>query len=167
MRRSLDEKGLTLLEVLVAATLMSLIIVGSLLLFDQGVRAWCWTEQEAEVVDNLCIALDRMVYDVRVAREVYFPDEGETIEVSNGTGTNPVLGIGVPSVGMVYYEVEYDGGMAELEREVNGGANRPVTTRMVTQVWVSRPSEALVKIELRGKGGVSVRTAAYARAFSP
>lgn len=148
MRCSLDEKGVTLLEALIAATLLSLIIIGSLLLYERGVRTWCWTEQEAEVVDNLRIAVDRMVRDVRGARSIEVPSVSETserLEFKSVSGKT-----------VKYY----------LKNGVIRLNSQPVTTGVITAVYFSRPSTALVKIELRGKGRgtdeVSVRTAAYA-----
>lgn len=153
MRRSLGEKGLTLVEALAAATLMSLIIIGSLLLYERGVRTWSWTEQEAEVVDNLRIAVDKIVYELRGATDIMNPEVGP----SGGT----LLEFKDASEATVKYYLHNKA----LRRNEN---NQPVTTEVVTAVYFSRdaPRPALVRIELWGKGQgtheVSVRTMAYA-----
>lgn len=150
MRRYLSEKGLTLIEAIVAATLMTLIVCGALLLYEQGVQSWVWTEQNTEVVDNLRIAVDKVAYDVRMAAQI----------------VEPVVGVTDVPVLIVY---DAYGCGVKYERDTTGELERnsdPVTTPVITAVYFSRPSESLVKIELRGKERgtteVSVRTAVYA-----
>ena len=167
MRFTLGERGLTLLEALVAAMLLSLIIMGSLLLFERGVRTWCWTEQEAEVVDNLRIAVDRVVYSVRrEATKITYPDPG----VENETTLTFERQSAEPNV--VKETVTYRVADQQLKQVIcrewktdppgTTQSVNPVTTDVVEAVYFSRPEPALVKIQLSGKGGVSVRTAAYA-----
>ncbi|MEW6574408.1 MAG: hypothetical protein AB1374_12345 [Bacillota bacterium] len=150
MRRCLSEKGVTLIEAIVAATLLTIVVCGALLLYERGVRSWVWTEQNAEVVDNLRIAVDKVAYDVRMAAQI----------------VEPVVGVTDVPVLIVY---DAYGRRVKYERDTTGELERnsdPVTTPVITAVYFSRPSEALVKIELRGKERgtteVSVRTAAYA-----
>jgi Tfp pilus assembly protein PilW len=159
MRLCLNEKGLTLVEVIVAATLLTIVVCGALLLYEQGVRSWVWTEQQTDVVDNLRIALDKIVYDLREASDISVPGEGEeNVEV---------LTFFYPPDST---DVTYDVQDKKLRRN-----DQPVTTPVITAVYFSRNASnpALVKIELIGKadkvgvktGEVSVRTAVYARSL--
>lgn len=147
----MGEKGLTLIEVIIAATLMTLVVCGALLLYEREMRSWVWTEQYSDVVDNLRIAVDKVAYDVRGATSIAVYDGGQTLGLINSESS-------------VRYTYDAVGG--ELAR--NGA---PVTTGVITAVDFSQPNPWLVKIELWGKGRetgeVSVRTAVYARALSP
>lgn len=159
MRRCPSEKGLTLIEVIVAATLLTIVVCGVLLLYERGVRNWVWTEQNTEVVDNLRIAVDKIVYDVRGARDIVLP------EADGRPGS--VLTIAYDDDGRILtYKRDADG---ELEQSVQYTNYRPLTTGVLESVCFRREASnpALVRIELVGKGRgtteVSVRTAVYAR----
>lgn len=165
MRRSLNEKGLTLIEAIVAATLLTIVVCGALLLYERGVRSWVWTEQNAEVVDNLRIAVDKVAYDVRGARDILLPEaDGQRSSV-----LTIVYDIDGPIQRILTYKRDADG---ELERSVQYTNYEPLTTDVLESVYfwreVSKP--ALVRVELVGKGQktgvktteISVRTAAYA-----
>lgn len=156
MKSYLNEKGLTLVEVVIAATLIAVVLCASLLLYERGVRDWLWTEEYTEVVDNLRIAADKVVYDVRGAKasSLVISDEGKTLGFEDSATST-----------LVYYH--FDEIEGELERKVGAGSYQPVTTGVITDVCFSRPSMAAVKIELTGKGArtgeVSVQTVVYVR----
>jgi Tfp pilus assembly protein PilW len=151
MKRLVNEKGLTLIEAVIAATLMAVVLCGSLLLYERGVRDWLWTEEYTEVVDNLRIAADKVASEARGAKasSVVILDEGKTLGFEDSTTSTAV-----------YYRFDETDG--ELERNY-----QPVTTGVITGVYFSQPGPGVVKIELRGRGvktgEVSVRTMVYAR----
>jgi type II secretory pathway component PulJ len=159
MNANRDERGLTLVEVLIASVLMTLVIFASFLLYERGVKDWLWTEQETEVVDNLRIAVAKVTYDVRGATTITVPAVYESdvasLALVNSNGQTVVY--------------QYDAAAQELERSVAGGTYQPVTSGVVTAVYFSRPAPALVQVLLKGKGvqtsEVSVRTAVYARSL--
>lgn len=157
MKPYLNEKGLTLVEALIAATLMAVVLCASLLLYARGVRDWLWTEEYTEVVDNLRIAADKVASEVRGAKasSVVVLDEGKTLSFEDSAGT-------------AVYSYRFDEAEGELERGV-GGVFQPVTTGVMTGVYFSQPNTGVVKIELKGKGSktgeVSVLTIVYARSL--
>lgn len=153
-----DEKGVTLVEAMVAAALMCLVILGSFLLYERGALNWTWTDQETEVVDNLRIALNKVTTEVRgasVGSVVILDPENLRFQDSESGAT-------------IWYR--FDNG--ELERGVKVGPKfffQPVTTNVITAVYFSwdRANPALIRIALKGKGSrtgeVSVQTAVCVR----
>jgi hypothetical protein len=141
---------MTLVEVVVAATLMAVVLTGSLLVYERALRDWVWTDQYADVLDNLQIGVDRIVGEARKAASVTVEGEGRTLALTKGGDT---------------IKYTYDAVHRELERE-----SQPVTTRVITAVNFSADVAypTLVTIELSGRGPrtreVSVRTKVYAGA---
>ncbi|MDI6631099.1 MAG: hypothetical protein QME13_01575, partial [Thermoanaerobacteraceae bacterium] len=140
MKSYLNEKGLTLVEAVIAATLMAVVLCGSLLLYERGVRDWLWTEEYTEVVDNLRIAADKVASEVRGAKanSVVILDEGKTLGFEDSATSTAV-----------YYR--FDETHGELERKAGDGFFQPVTTGVITGVYFSQLSTGVVKIELNGK----------------
>lgn len=67
VRNRSRETGMTLTEVMVATAVMLIIIVGILLLYDRGNRVFKNASEAADMQQNLRIAYDRMLADVRMA----------------------------------------------------------------------------------------------------
>jgi Tfp pilus assembly protein PilW len=171
MKRLVNEKGLTLVEAVIAATLMAVVLCGSLLLYERGVRDWLWTEEYTEVVDNLRIAADKMASEVRGATEVGEPNVGETKKerlIFDRPSREPDV---VRET--ITYEIVSNVLRWGIRREYSDGrtttSTNPVTTAVIEVVYFSRPSTAVVEIELIGNAPktspVSVRTVVYARAL--
>uniref|UniRef100_A0A7C1F348 Prepilin-type N-terminal cleavage/methylation domain-containing protein n=1 Tax=Ammonifex degensii TaxID=42838 RepID=A0A7C1F348_9THEO len=168
-----QEEGLTLVEVIIAATLTTLILCGAFLLYERGVRDWAWTEQQTDVVDNLRVAAERVASELREARGIDLPDEEspttDYLQFTNGSGQTVIY--------------RFDSVQGELERSVNGGVYQPIASR-IKEVKFFRLTETVededgnmdvvakpvVEIKLTGKGRkgneVTVRTAACARLLS-
>ncbi|MGQ9513226.1 PilW family protein [Thermodesulfitimonas sp.] len=156
MKRDRGENGLTLIEAMVAAALMSLIILGAFLLYERGALNWVWTDQETEVADNLRSALDKVATEVRGARasSVEIPDPQNLRFEDSESGVT------------VWYR--FDTRQGELERST-GSVFQPVTTGVITAVYFSRDpvNPATIRLVLKGKGPrtaeVSVQTAVCVR----
>ncbi|HKS24931.1 MAG TPA: prepilin-type N-terminal cleavage/methylation domain-containing protein [Thermoanaerobaculia bacterium] len=65
--RSRRQRGFTLTEVMVASAIMIIVIVGILLLYDRANRVFKTGNESAELQQNVRVAYDRMVADVRMA----------------------------------------------------------------------------------------------------
>lgn len=158
--RRLDNAGFSLLEVIIAATLLTMVIFGCFLLYERGVNDWFWTEEYTDTMDNLRIAVDRIVYEVREASDITMPGigaAGDTLTFIDSTGRT-----------ITYY---FDGDDYELER-----VTTTVTEKVYNQVASRisglnfyRPNYATVNIEIKAKAPkteeISVRTSAYARSL--
>lgn len=158
MKEYRDEKGLTLVEAMVAAALMALIILGSFLLYERGALNWVWTDQETEVVDNLRIALNKVATEVRGASlgSIVIPDPENLRFQDSESGAT------------IWYR--FDRKDRELERGVGPKfLFQPVTTGVITAVYFSRDpvNPEMIRLALKGKGPrtgeVSVQTAVCVR----
>jgi prepilin-type N-terminal cleavage/methylation domain-containing protein len=65
--RSRRQRGFTLTEVMVASAIMIIVIVGVLLLYDRANRVFKTGNESAELQQNVRVAYDRMVADIRMA----------------------------------------------------------------------------------------------------
>ncbi|MCG2677232.1 prepilin-type N-terminal cleavage/methylation domain-containing protein [bacterium] len=88
------ERGFTLVELLVAVALLSLIMVAFFTIFKGGTAAWKKGDIRTELVQNGRIALDRMASEIRQALP---KDENATppiyeLKVCSGSDTNRVIG---------------------------------------------------------------------------
>lgn len=73
MRKVLRSKeGYTLTELLVAVGIMALVFPVLLMALDAGIRSYEFTEGQAEVNQNVRIAMDRVVLELREAGEIDF-----------------------------------------------------------------------------------------------
>lgn len=148
-----NEKGFTIVEAVVAATLMAMLFTGGYYLYQRSLEDWYWTDRQAEVQDNLRIGVEKIVYDVRLATSITEPPT----DGKQGT----VLTIYQGANDITYYR----DGTGELQR-----GDQPVTTGVVTAVNFSRTELNLVNITISGRSPenpelpvITVRTAAYAR----
>lgn len=88
------ERGVTLVELLVAVALLSLIMVAFFTIFKGGTAAWKKGDIRTELVQNGRIALDRMASEIRQA----LPKDEDALpriyelKVCSGTDTDRVIG---------------------------------------------------------------------------
>lgn len=86
--------GVTLVELLVAVALLSLIMVAFFTIFKGGTSAWRKGDIRTELVQNGRIALDRMASEIRCA----LPEDSDALpriyelKVCSGSDTNRVIG---------------------------------------------------------------------------
>jgi prepilin-type N-terminal cleavage/methylation domain-containing protein len=150
VKTSERQDGFTLVEVLVAATLMAMVMLGTLLLYGQGIRDWIWCEHYAEVLENLRLGVESMVYDLQGATDITVYDGGLRLAFMTGNGL---------------VEYQYDDDENELEKKYHG----PLTTGVITSARFSVDPvfPTLVQIQLTGKSSpvtreITVRTKVYA-----
>lgn len=86
--------GVTLVELMVAVTILSLMMVAFFTIFKGGISAWQKGDTRVELIQNGRIALDRMASEIRCA----LPEDLEAtisiyeLKVCSGSDTNGVLG---------------------------------------------------------------------------
>jgi prepilin-type N-terminal cleavage/methylation domain-containing protein len=94
MPRTSYPKGFTLVELLVAVTILAIIMAAFFTIFKGGTAAWQKGEVRTELVQNGRIALDRMASEIRCALlkdEDALPPIFE-LKVCSGSDTNKVVG---------------------------------------------------------------------------
>lgn len=72
-----NKRGYTLTELLVATGIMALVFPVLLMALDAGIRTYEFTEGQAEVNQNVRIAMDRVVLELREAGEIDFNRSNE------------------------------------------------------------------------------------------
>lgn len=76
MHISREQDGFTLLEMLIATLLAGLLLTGLLQVWQVGTRNWLRVEKQVDTAEGIQMALDRMVYEIREAREINAPAPG-------------------------------------------------------------------------------------------
>jgi len=114
-----NDRGFTLLEVVIAMVLMGMVLlVGSQLIFS-GIKSWIHGEEQIDVVQNMRAAMDYMTRDIRTAGEV------KTANTSNIKITIPKADFS--TVGVIY---QFDPIDKEVERKEGTAAPQPVASRI-------------------------------------
>ncbi len=72
MKNLKNDSGLTLLEVLIATLLLTIVLAGTLNLYYQGVHLWHRAEKTAEMRDQLNTSLTMLKRDLRQASDVQY-----------------------------------------------------------------------------------------------
>ncbi|KUK11815.1 MAG: Uncharacterized protein XD51_1267 [Moorella sp. 60_41] len=147
--------GFTLVEVAVAVTVFLLALSGALALYLQGTMVFRQTEARVEVQEHARIALDRLVRELRMAREV--------IQVTNSSIT-----FTLEDGSLVRYY--YDAHRQQLMRDKSGGVN-PVASYIKELRFEKEPPGAtrdfLIRITLVAGAGegesVTLRTSVLVR----
>jgi len=92
-----NKKGFSLIEMMVALGILSLIIIGLVTFFSGGTRAWVTGQYQLEAQRNARYAIDRMVIEIREGKNIISGSGGDTIVVS------------IPALGSeLAYDVTYD-----------------------------------------------------------
>ena len=77
-----NKKGFSLIEMMVALGILSLIIIGLVTFFSGGTRAWVTGQYQLEAQRNARYAIDRMVKEIRGGKNIISGSDGDTIVVS-------------------------------------------------------------------------------------
>jgi prepilin-type N-terminal cleavage/methylation domain-containing protein len=143
-----DQRGFTLTELLVVATVLGMILAGVVLIQQQGQQAYLFGSHRVEVQQNNRAALELMVRELRSAQSVTaipsatnltFVDENgnstqyqlsgailnRTVPVAGTPTTTPLIG-GVQTLNLTYYS------------DWNGATNTGTTTATPAQVKLIR-----------------------------
>ncbi|MGQ9755742.1 MAG: PilW family protein [Desulfotomaculales bacterium] len=108
MRGRVGERGFTLVEVVVALLIFSLVVGAALAVYQQAMLSWHREEARVDVQENLRIGLDRMSRELRAAVALY--------EANN----NSVRFKSADGKTVQYY---HRADLEQLMREVDGGHN--------------------------------------------
>ena len=106
----INRKGFSLIEMMVALGILSLIIIGLVTFFSGGTRAWVTGQYQLEAQRNARLAMDRMVKEIREGKNVISDSNTSKIKVDylDSFSKDPVT---------------YKLNGTNLEREVNSSSN--------------------------------------------
>lgn len=136
------DKGFTLLEVVIAMTLLSIVLLAGNQLLFSGLKSWIHGEEQIDVVQNMRVGMDFMTREIRSATGVKTANSSYIIIT--------VLNYDF-STGDVRYQ--YDNVDKELERKEGSSSPQPVSSRIsgLTFSYDSGNPIKWVGIEMKGK----------------
>jgi len=117
-----NKKGFSLIEMMVALGILSLIIIGLVTFLSGGTRAWVTGQYQLEAQRNARYAIDRMVREIREGKNIISGSDGDTIVVSI-----PDFDTATPGD---YYEVTYS--LSDTTTTIKRG-----TTSLIDNVLIS------------------------------
>jgi len=87
-----NKKGFSLIEMMVALGILSLIIIGLVTFFSGGTRAWVTGQYQLEAQRNARFSMDRMVREIREGTSIDEISSDTTIKINYlaSFGKNPV-----------------------------------------------------------------------------
>jgi prepilin-type N-terminal cleavage/methylation domain-containing protein len=154
MRKLLHEKGLTLIEMIVAVAIMSLLVVVVFFLMTSSAKTWQAHSKAVSLEDQLRSIQDVMVRDLRPCNWVF--QQQWSIAVTrlyfSRTGTNY----------STYFE--YDSGSHVLYRALAGVKNplsEPNLTAAFTYTTIT-PSVMFVQVDMSAQEGLVQKTNSFA-----
>jgi prepilin-type N-terminal cleavage/methylation domain-containing protein len=167
-----DQRGFTLTELLVVATVLGMILAGVVLIQQQGQQAYLFGSHRVEVQQNNRAALELMVRELRSAQSVTaipsatnltFVDENgnstqyqltgttlnRTVPVAGTPTTTPLIG-GVQTLNLTYYS-DWNGATNTGTTTTTPGSVRLIRVQLVTgtedQVSSGSPSNQSATME--------------------
>ncbi|OIQ58217.1 hypothetical protein MOTE_21490 [Moorella thermoacetica] len=141
MRLAREQRGFTLVEVVVAMALFALLASAVLTIYLQTIFSWRQQEQAVDVQDNLRVAMDRMGREVRQAKSIkVYTHRIYTYE------NPPIL---VLNEGIQNEEIRYYHAGSNLYRVWQGVSN-PLACRINNLVFNYDTASRILKIELEG-----------------
>lgn len=92
IKLKINRKGFSLIEMMVALGILSLIIIGLVTFFSGGTRAWVTGQYQLEAQRNARLAMDRMVREIREGTSIDEISSNVTIKINYlaSFGKNPV-----------------------------------------------------------------------------
>jgi len=82
-----DQRGFTLVELLISVLLLSILFLAVWGLFTQGFVLWKQGENKVDMYDSLRIALDRLGRELRYAQSITASSDGSNLYFVNAGGT--------------------------------------------------------------------------------
>ena len=76
----INRKGFSLIEMMVALGILSIIIIGLVTFFSGGTRAWVTGQYQLEAQRNARLSMDRMVREIREANYIEFSSTSSSID---------------------------------------------------------------------------------------
>ncbi len=131
LRRPLDnDRGFTLVEILIASAIFAMVLVGVYVIYDTNQSTYVRGEGRADLQQNARVALDQMTRELLMAG--YDPSK---VLAQPGTGINnfAIQSIG-PSTVRFLADVNGDGN-TEVVQFAYDGTNKRITRQVWTTVW--------------------------------
>jgi prepilin-type N-terminal cleavage/methylation domain-containing protein len=158
MRKSLPEKGLTLIEMIVAIAIMSLLVVVVFFLMTSSAKTWQAHSKAVSLEDQLRSIQDVMVRDLRPCNWVFQKQESVSVTrlYFSRSGTIPTTN------SSTYFE--YDSSSHMLYRALSGVKNplsEPNLTATITYTTIT-PSVMLVEVGMTAQEGLVQKTNSFA-----
>lgn len=82
IKLKINRKGFSLIEMMVALGILSLIIIGLVTFFSGGTRAWVTGQYQLEAQRNARLAMDRMVREIREGTSIDEISSNTTIKIN-------------------------------------------------------------------------------------
>lgn len=128
-----DERGFTLVEVLVTMLMMLTVMFALYSIFDMSLRVFSFGNDKTEAVQNARLGLERMEREIRVAYPYDKVNGDETLFPSYSSSTSGSITFGNDTNGNrsivgdeASEEITYDVNGSTLERTVTGTSSQPV-----------------------------------------
>jgi len=136
------DSGFTLLEVVIAMTLLSIVLLAGNQLLFSGLKSWIHGEEQIDVVQNMRTGMDFMTREIRSAKEVKTADSKYIVITMTKT-----------DLSTVDVRYQYDSIDKELERKEGSSSPQPVSSRIsdVTFSYDSGNPIKWVGITMKGK----------------
>ncbi|MCK4308587.1 MAG: prepilin-type N-terminal cleavage/methylation domain-containing protein [Candidatus Atribacteria bacterium] len=144
-----DQKGFSLIEMMVALGILSLIIIGLVTFFSGGTRAWVTGQYQLEAQRNARLSMDRMVKEIR---------EGKNIT----SGSETSITVSVPHFDVdgdidSYYSVTYALNDTTIQRDTNPLIENVLTGEAIFKYYnnsdteVTSPDATVSKVHINLK----------------
>jgi len=127
IKLKINRKGFSLIEMMVALGILSLIIIGLVTFFSGGTRAWVTGQYQLEAQRNARLAMDRMVREIREA------------DSTNDSSTSDSISFHTPFNGDIIYN--YNSGDKAIYRQKNGNSSILIDHVLVFEVIYWNSSE--------------------------
>ena len=79
--RNLQQKGYSLIEMMVVVVILGLIVLGLVTFFTGGAKSWVAGQSQLEAQRNARQAMDRMVREIREGKKLLSDSDGDTIKI--------------------------------------------------------------------------------------
>lgn len=159
-----SQKGFTLVEVVVASTILVIFMAGLYQVIAFGLSMWDKGEGRIDEQQNVRIAANHIVRELRTAYSFDIGPAGVAEEPRNSIQ----MTLPDPSLTPVNYpKIRYyfDGGN-EIQRSVDGAGNNIVAYGIKSIQFTSNPEKNSIIIEIEGNGGYKLKTQVFIRALN-
>lgn len=134
------DNGFTLIEVVIAMTIFSIVLVAGYQLLFSGFKSWIHGEEQIDVVQNMRVGMDFMTREIRSAQSIV-------------TGKKDFIVIKVPKADFSTINVRYKyDNNQELERQEGTFSPQPIASKIsgLSFAYSGDPIN-IVEVTLKGK----------------
>ena len=157
-----NERGFTLVEIMVAMTIFAFVVTGILLLYVNGYRSYAGTSRKIEVQENLRYALSWMARDIRQAVQLEVYDAA-----GRSANAGPTMRLTLSGGNQITYQ--YDAVQREVEtRRSAVDTPKPIASNVTALQFTRDVHGRSVSITITGErwdtGPITMRTRVHLRA---